>query len=139
MSCAHYFAQAQGGDGCFAVDASNIVFGRGALLEAGKSWQKSLGLRRVALFTDPVVRKLPPVQLVTQSLRAAGIDSVCYDEVRIEPSQASFEQASQFYAEGRFDGQFHRRRDPGHGYRQSGADVCNPQGSVSAVCQSPDR
>ena len=103
MSCAHYFAQAQGGDGCFAVDASNIVFGRGALLEAGEL-AKSLGLRRVALFTDPVVRKLPPVQLVTQSLRAAGIDSVCYHEVRIEPSQASFEQASQFYAEGRFDG-----------------------------------
>ena len=114
------------------------MFGRGALFGSRRAG-KSLGLRKVALFTDPVVRKLPPVQLVTQSLRAAGIDSVCCDEVRIEPSQASFEQASQFYAEGRFDGAISVGGGSVMDTAKAALTYANPQGSVSAVCQSPDR
>jgi hydroxyacid-oxoacid transhydrogenase len=37
-------------------------------------------------------------------LRAAGIDAVLFDAVRVEPTDASFKAAIQFAAEGRFDG-----------------------------------
>ena len=51
MGCCHYFAQEEGGDGAFSVDASTIVFGRGVLGEAGDH-AYGLGLKRVAVFTD---------------------------------------------------------------------------------------
>ncbi len=103
MSCAHYFAPTAGGDGCFSVDTSAITFGRGALLEAGEQ-ARALGMKRLALFTDRTVATLAPVALVEQALGAAAVSVVRYDDVRIEPDQASFERAAQFYSEGHFDG-----------------------------------
>ena len=38
------------------------------------------------------------------SLEAAGVDVAIYDEVAIEPTDASFQDAARFAAEGRFDG-----------------------------------
>jgi len=104
MSCCHhYFTNTPEGDDAFVIDASRIVFGAGCLTEAGDH-AKSLGMRRVGIYTDAGVRRLPYVETVTRSLAAAGIDFAVYDEVHVEPTDASFERAARFAAEGRFDG-----------------------------------
>jgi hydroxyacid-oxoacid transhydrogenase len=101
--CHHYFSNTPEGDDAFVIDASRIVFGAGCLKEAGDH-AKGLGLRRIGVFTDPSVRRFPYVDTVTRSLAAAGIDFAVYDEVRVEPTDGSFEKAARFAAEGRFDG-----------------------------------
>ena len=53
--------------------------------------------------TDDVAR-LEAVRVVTGSLKTAGIDLAVYDEVRVEPTDQSFQQAARFAKEGRFDG-----------------------------------
>jgi alcohol dehydrogenase class IV len=107
MSCWHYYApNAAGdpaGDPCFTVDASCITFGRGALGEAGSAL-RLYGCRRVALFTDPRVSQTAWFPAVPASLQRAGIDVAIYDEVRIEPDEASFQAAGQFFRAGGFDG-----------------------------------
>ena len=60
--------------------------------------------RVVALFTDPVVSRTEWFPAVTASLRQAGVDAAIYDEVRIEPDEASFQSAGQFFRDGGFDG-----------------------------------
>jgi alcohol dehydrogenase class IV len=101
--CHHYFAEGQGGDDAFTIDASTMTFGAGCLKEAGDQ-AKALGMTRVAVFTDAAVKLLPHLAVVLASLRAAGIDCVVYDEVAVEPTDASFKKAARFAQEGRFDG-----------------------------------
>jgi alcohol dehydrogenase class IV len=104
MSCCHhYFTATEGGDEAFVVDASRVVFGAGALAESGDH-AKSLGMTRVAVFTDKGVRRHPYVETVTRSLAAAGVDCAVYDAVRVEPTDASFRDAARFATEGPFDG-----------------------------------
>jgi len=103
MGCCHYYAPSEGGDGAFSVDLSAIVFGAGVLREAGDH-AAALGLRRVALITDSRLADLPHVAEVRESLRAAAIDVAVYDEVRVEPTDRSFQAAARFAGEGRFDG-----------------------------------
>lgn len=101
--CHHYFAATPDGDGAFVVDAARIVFGAGALAETGEH-AKSLGLTRVGVFTDPGVARHGYVDIVTDSLTAAGIDFALYAEVQVEPTDASFRHAAHFATEGGFDG-----------------------------------
>jgi len=104
MGCCHpYYTPTHEGDGAFVIDASRIVFGAGCLAEAGDH-ARSLGMRRVGIYTDAGVRRLPYVDIVTRSLAAAGVDFAVFDAVRVEPTDASFGQAARFAAEGRFDG-----------------------------------
>lgn len=102
MSCCHYHAE-PGCDGAFTVDTSRITFGRGCLAEAGDR-AKALGMKRVALFSDERVARLPHFEKVLQSLRAAGLDVVVYTAVHIEPTDQSFLEAARFAAEVRPDG-----------------------------------
>ena len=86
MSCCHnYYVTAEGGESVFAVDISSITFGHGVLKEAGEH-AKGLGMSRVALFTDKRLGSLPYVAQVRDALRAAGVDVVIYDEVKVEPT-----------------------------------------------------
>lgn len=103
MSCCHHYALAEGGDAVFSVDLSAITFGPGSLAEAGDH-ARNLGLRRVALFTDPRLAELEHVDIVRRALAEAGIDAVLYREVTVEPTDAAFRDAARFAAEGRFDG-----------------------------------
>ena len=103
MACCHYYAISEGHESAFAVDISSIVFGPGVLREAGEQ-ARVLGMRRAALFTDKRVGALPHVADALASLRSAGIDVAVYDEVKVEPTDASFRAASRFAAEGGFDG-----------------------------------
>lgn len=105
MSCCHYYSIADDGktESVFSVDVAAISFGPGVLREAGEQ-AKALGMKRVALFTEPALRKLAFFADAEKSLRDAGLDVVVYDEVRVEPTDASFKQAARFATEGRFDG-----------------------------------
>jgi alcohol dehydrogenase class IV len=101
--CQHYYRASLGGETALLIDPAAVVFGRGSLAELGEH-AKAFGLRRVGLFTDRSIRKLPFFEVAERSLRGAGIDVAIYDEVRIEPSDASMETAGRFAASGRFDG-----------------------------------
>ncbi|MGL1832241.1 hydroxyacid-oxoacid transhydrogenase [Rhodocyclaceae bacterium SMB388] len=103
MACCHHYALTEGGDAVFSVDISAITFGPGCLAEAGDH-ARERGLRRVALFTDRRLAALEHVEVVRASLRAAGVDVAVYDEVRVEPTDASFVDATRFASEGNFDG-----------------------------------
>jgi alcohol dehydrogenase class IV len=103
MSCCHHYDFVEGNEQVFAVDPTAIRFGPGALAEIGHD-ARELGLRRIALFTDRGVAGLDAVAVVTSALRAIGVDVVIYDEVRVEPTDKSFQTAARFATEGRFDG-----------------------------------
>jgi alcohol dehydrogenase class IV len=99
MACAHGLLQ---NETAFAIDASRIVFGAGALDELGDH-VKALGAKRVALFTDRAVAQLEHVARARKSLQNASIDFALYDAVRVEPTDESFRDAARFATEGRFD------------------------------------
>ena len=101
MTCAHSLLAEN--ETAFAIDASRIVFGHGALDELGEH-AKTFDCRRVALFTDARVGKLEHVARARKSLYHANIDCVVYDAVQVEPTDASFLDAARFAKEGRFDG-----------------------------------
>jgi len=90
-------------DGAFTVDASRVTFGRGCLAEVGDR-ARALGMRRVALFSDNGVAKLPVFAKTHDSLVAAGLDLVAYTDVHVEPTDASFLDGARFAQELNPDG-----------------------------------
>ncbi len=103
MSCWHYYVPKEPNETAFSMDASRIVFGRGALAEVGDH-VRALGCRRVALFTDARLARTPHLARVRASLQGAGVDAGIYSEVKVEPTDESFLAAARFAREGRFDG-----------------------------------
>ena len=87
----------------FTMDTSSIKFGPGSTREVGFE-MAHLGAKRVAVVTDPRMAQLRPVAVVLESLRAAGIDTVLFDEVEVEPTDESFKAAIEFATDGDFDG-----------------------------------
>ncbi|MBV9439650.1 MAG: iron-containing alcohol dehydrogenase [Candidatus Eremiobacteraeota bacterium] len=85
------------------VEAPRVKFGRGAIDELGAECA-ALGLRRVALFSDPHLAKLPFVERARAALRGANVEIAEFDAVRIEPTDASFAQAAAFARDARADG-----------------------------------
>ena len=86
----------------FTLDTSSIKFGPGATREVGED-MRALGAQRVMLVTDPRLAKSEPVAVTLDALRASGIDAVVFDQVRVEPTDASFQEAIRFATDGRFD------------------------------------
>ena len=82
-------------DFAFEMAASAVRFGAGVTREVGADLAE-LGVKRALVITDPVLRRLAPVQTVIESLEASGIAFVLYDRVRIEPSEESFLDAIEF-------------------------------------------
>lgn len=103
MACCEFPAVAQGCDGAFTVDSSRITFGRGCIAELGER-AGALGLRRVALFSDASVAALPIFARACDSLAGAGVDVVAYTDVHVEPTDASFAEATRFAQEAKPDG-----------------------------------
>src|SRR5215469_3063209 len=87
----------------FTMDASAIKFGPGATRELGYDMQQ-LGVKRAMLVTDPNLNNSQPVAVAIAALRAAGIDTVLFDQVRVEPTDASLKEAIRFATEGHFEG-----------------------------------
>lgn len=79
-------------DTAFEMAASAVRYGAGVSREVGMD-AADRGLRRVMVVTDPIVRRLPAVEAVLESLRENRVESVVYDGVRIEPSDTSFADA----------------------------------------------
>ena len=104
MPCCHAdFAAIDGGDRGFTVGMPTFTFGADVLSEAGDS-ARELGLSRVALFTDARMKSSEFVATVKASLVAAKVDVALYDEVVVEPTDASFQDAARFAADGKFEG-----------------------------------
>ena len=101
--CHHHFATTPGGEEAFSVDVSSITYGHGCLREAGEQ-AKALGIKRIALFTDKRMAASEHVEKVKKSLTAAGIDYALYDEVKVEPTDISFQAATRFAEEAKVDG-----------------------------------
>ena len=89
-------------DFAFEMAASAVRFGAGVTREVGADLAE-LGIKRALVITDPTVRLLAPVQTVLESLDAAGVACVVYDQVRIEPSDESFHHAINFALQHPFD------------------------------------
>ena len=87
----------------FTMDTSSIKFGPGSTREVGFEIAR-LGAKRVAVVTDPRMAHLQPVAVVLESLKAAEIDAVVFDEVEVEPTDESFKAAIEFATDGDFDG-----------------------------------
>ncbi len=103
MQCCHSDVELEAGDTAFNVDTSAITFGDGCLAEAGDV-AASLGITRIALLTDSFLASSEHVEKVVASLQAAGVDIARYDDVRVEPTDASFKAATKFANDAKVDG-----------------------------------
>lgn len=102
MSC-QYFAPTDYGADTFTVVMPKLTFGRGCLKEVGER-AAMLDINRVALFTDSFLVDSAYVETTNMSLRAAGLTTEVFADVRIEPCDNTIMAATEFLADGNFDG-----------------------------------
>ena len=87
----------------FTMDTSSIKFGPGATREVGVDMAR-LGGRRVMVVTDPRLAGGETVAATLEVLRRERIDSILYDQVRVEPTDTSFTAAAAFATDANVDG-----------------------------------
>ena len=87
----------------FTIDTSSIKYGPGVTREVGHDMRR-LGAQRVMVLTDAQLAQGAAVDTAVAALKAAGIDAVLFDQVRVEPTSSSFLQAIEFASRGKFDG-----------------------------------
>jgi len=102
MAC-QYFAPCEHGAGSFTIAIPKVTFGRGTLSEVGQR-ATALGMKNVALFTDPQLASGPYVATVSDSIKAAGLSCQIFSEIRVEPDETSVDSGAAFLREGNFDG-----------------------------------
>ncbi|MBI2177873.1 MAG: iron-containing alcohol dehydrogenase [Candidatus Tectomicrobia bacterium] len=90
-------------DYAFEIAASNIRFGPGTTREIGMDLAE-MGIKRVMVLTDAALCRLPPVAVALESLASRKIEYALFDRVRVEPTDASFQEAIAFAKAGAFDG-----------------------------------
>ena len=82
----------------FSMDTSSIKYGPGVTREIGWDMEEQ-GARRVMVVTDPNLTESEPVAVVLEALRKNGIEAVLFDQVRVEPTDVSFNPFSgKFFA-----------------------------------------
>lgn len=86
----------------FEMAASSIRFGWGVTREIGMDLD-GMGTRRVLVLTDPLLKTLPVVARTLQSLHDNGVEFELYDQVRVEPTDESFQHAIDFARERQID------------------------------------
>ena len=89
-------------DTAYEIATSNIRFGPGTTKEIGMDL-KDRGLKRVMVLTDPNLREQAPVQTALAAIAEAGVEYALFDQVRVEPTDASFKAAIEFAQQG-FEG-----------------------------------
>ena len=87
----------------FTVEATPFKFGPGAVADVGWEAQR-LGIGRALLLADPALEPLGVTGRVADALRAAGVEVVAYDGIRVEPTDGSMEAAAAFARQQRYDG-----------------------------------
>lgn len=103
MTVQNYFAPIDQGEYAVVLEGNRQIFGAGALVEVG-AHAKSLGMSRVALYTDTRVSRLQCVETVLKSLRDSGIRVSMFAGVEIEPTDRSLKAAIRFAKGDDFDG-----------------------------------
>ena len=96
MGCGHLYVAEAGMESAFTIDSSRVTFGPGSLREVGPRAAALTDGQRVAVFTDARLRALPWFDHVEESLRAVGLQPEVFDDVAIEPTDASIERAIDF-------------------------------------------
>jgi hydroxyacid-oxoacid transhydrogenase len=81
---------------------SNLRFGQGATREIGMDLE-DMGLARTLLVIDPALRDLPTGGVVLAALRASRVDFDVFDDVEVEPTDASFRRAIEAAKSDQFD------------------------------------
>ena len=97
MGC-QYFAPTEQGADSFTVAMPRLTVGRGTLSEVGER-TAALGVKRVALFTDPYLLDGPLVAIVKASLTRANIQFAVFSDIRVEPDDDSVERGATFLAD----------------------------------------
>ncbi|NNK12986.1 MAG: iron-containing alcohol dehydrogenase, partial [Desulfofustis sp.] len=103
MKNQHHLKQTKRSEYAFVLEGNNEIFGTGALAEVG-AHAKHLGMRRVALYSDPQVSTLQIFDTVLKSLRNSHIKVSTFTGVEIEPSDRSLKAAIRFAEDDDFDG-----------------------------------
>src|SRR5215212_7897071 len=87
----------------FTMEATPSKFGPGASADTG--WElKRLGAQRVMVVSDPGVIKTGITDKVRERIEAEGIETVLFDQVHVEPTAESLQEAADFAVDGKFDG-----------------------------------
>lgn len=81
---------------------STVRYGIGVTRELGMDAQ-NLGAKKICLMTDSNLVKLSPVKKALDSLTKHGVNVEIYDKVRVEPTEASLQDAIEFAQKGNFD------------------------------------
>ncbi|KAJ2158523.1 hypothetical protein GGF46_003706 [Coemansia sp. RSA 552] len=92
LSHRHASAATPRAEYAFEMATSTVRVGTGATQEIGMDLA-NLKAKRVMVFTDPNIAKLHPLQAVTESLDRSGVRFSVYKDVRVEPSDKSFQHA----------------------------------------------
>ena len=87
----------------FTMDTSSIKYGVGATAEVGAD-AADRGMKRVAVFSDPGVEKTIAYEVTIESLRKAGLDVHTFLDVRVEPTDISWAEATRFATDLQPDG-----------------------------------
>ncbi|MFK7995151.1 MAG: hydroxyacid-oxoacid transhydrogenase [Granulosicoccus sp.] len=101
MGC-QYFAPTDNGADSFTVAMPRLTVGRGTLSEVGPR-AAALGVRRVALFTDPYLLDGPLVANVKLSLTKASIEFIVFSDIRVEPDDDSAARGATFLDDARVE------------------------------------
>ncbi len=89
-------------DTAFQMAASNIRFGQGITREVGMDL-RDMGVKRTLFMIDPALRSTSAGEVVLESLRDNQLEFELFDQVAIEPTDASFLTVIEFAAQGNFD------------------------------------
>jgi hydroxyacid-oxoacid transhydrogenase len=86
----------------FEMATSQVRFGAGVTREVGMDLS-DLGVRSVLVLTDPRLSGMSPVLTALESLEHNDIPFTLYDQVRVEPTDESFQDAIAFARRGSYD------------------------------------
>jgi len=89
-------------DYAFEMACSNIRYGPGVTQEVGMDLA-NMKVKKVGVFTDQNLIKLPVMKTVLDSLTKSDVNFVLYDDVRVEPTNESFLKARAFAIQHQFD------------------------------------
>ena len=89
-------------DTAFQMSASNIRFGPGTTAEVGMDLA-DMSIGKAVIVIDPALVDLPTGRTVISSLEDAGVGYEVFERVSVEPTDRSFQAASDFVTRGNFD------------------------------------
>jgi len=89
-------------DTAFQMAASNIRFGPGTTSEVGMDLA-DMSIGKAVVVIDPALVELPTGRTVFTSLDDAGVVFEVFEGVSVEPTDRSFQEASEFVSRGGFD------------------------------------